>query len=281
MVAVGVPDRDAEDDNRDPFARKVDLGAVGAAAGADGLLGRDAGVAGGVQRVPHEPGVGDHPEVIVAEHDPAAEAGLDLRFGDEGIVRRRPFKDDREVGTDGAGGNLDAAVPHLFLGREDTGHVDRQLLPLQFPQDVADGGAADPAVESLAQHHAVFLVVFKQHVRDDRRAGADPHPGHLFSRTGADVNDHIRNLRGFPPLGRRQVVDRLGRDNAGHPAAVPGADPHLMGRNGRSRPAAEGQKPHRAVREHRTDHKPDLIRMGVQHHHRAAAGVLPAGKVEV
>ena len=220
----------------------------------------------------------------MAEHGALFQGRLDGVGLREGVVGGAALHNDGDIGLDVVDGDLAVPGAQLLLGGQHSDDVAGQLLSLQPPQGFQQGGAADAAVEALAEEQLVIFVVVELGGGNNGFADADAEILHcVFIGNGTHIDDHVGDIRS---VGRSlfrggHEVDRLGGDDAGDIGPIGGADQHLAGDQGILVPAAQRQKAQAAVGLDGMDDEAHFVGMGVDHHHRLGAGVFLAVDVQV
>ena len=282
MVGVDVANRNADDDDRYTAVGGVDRAAVGAAAGTNRFLNRNAKLASQLKREALEARIGDHRTVEVAQHRAFLHRGLDEVVRGEGVVRRAALKADGDVRFDNVAGDKGAALADLLLGGQNADHVNVQIAALQVLHGFQNCRTADAVVEGLAQHDVGFFIVLEGDIRDNRRADVDvEYLLNLFLGGGADVDDHVGDGRAGVFLRRGQEVNRSAGNDAGYPLAVIGLHLYLVGRNGVVGPAAQRKEVQGAVWLDGLYDEADLIAVRIHHDNRFFAGVFVRVDVDV
>ena len=97
VMRMDVTNRNTDDDDRNTAVGGVDWTTIGAAAGTNRFLNRDAQFSAKLQRESLETWVGHHRTVEVAQHWTFFHCGLDEVVRGEGVVCRAAFKTDCDV----------------------------------------------------------------------------------------------------------------------------------------------------------------------------------------
>ncbi len=158
---MDVSDGDAGNYDRGAVESGLDHGAVVAAAFAHGLLDGEAFLGREVKSVALESGRADDGAVEVPDHGAFFKGGLDGVGLGEGVVRRAALEGDGDGGLHFVDRDLAASLAYLLLGGEDSDHVEGKVEAVEPSEGLDEGGAADTAVEGLAEHQVVLLVIFE------------------------------------------------------------------------------------------------------------------------
>ena len=281
---MGVADRDALHDGRCAGQGSLDGGCIVAAAFPDRLLDGDTLSGCQIQCPALIPGGADGADIHVTEHGALLQGGLDHIALCEGVIGGAALHDDGNVRVHVV--DRDLAVPgtQLLLGGQDQGHIAGKLPALQTPQSLQGSGAAHAAVEALAEHQVVGLVVIEFGGGNHGFANADMEIVHrVFIACGTDIDDHGGDVqRGLIGLfcGRHEV-NGLGSNDAGNIFSLCVADQNLAGDQRVLVPAAKLEKAQCAVGLDGVDNETNLIGVGIDHQHRLMAGVFLPADVEV
>ena len=150
VVGVDVAGGDAEDDGWDSVVCEVERTGIGSSAAADGDLVRNVGVLSGLDGEFGKAGVSDGTGVVESDLDAVADPALGFGWVEaRGVVGRRAFEDDGDIGFDEMGEGFRTAEADLFLNGSGE---DQFVRMIHFSKDLGgldDGGHADAVVEGF------------------------------------------------------------------------------------------------------------------------------------
>ena len=212
-----------------------------------------------------ETGIHDRRRIVGTHLHTSTEGALGLTMRSEAgqIVGRRTFEDNDHVGLREPRGDDRAAAADFFLHRRHREQIARRRGGVELMRRERERGHADAIIKGLGRIETGLRESREGAFRHDRVACADAETRDGFSRTRADIDEHLIGRSG---LGATLVGRERGDDADEFLLRRARPDAETLGGEDAVRPATDRSEAEKAVGRDRLHQEADLIHVGREDH---------------